>query len=83
VERGVVVEGFAANGPARSAGLQKGDRIVRVNGVAIGTQEEFYEQLWRAQAGDVVRLAVERDDRVHVVAVRSVDRARLSPPARD
>jgi S1-C subfamily serine protease len=80
VEGGVVVDGFAVNGPARTAGLRKGDRIVRVNGIAVATQEEFYRQLWRGQAGDVVRLAVERGDRVHVVAVPSMDRAALAFP---
>jgi S1-C subfamily serine protease len=82
VERGVVVDGFAVNGPARTAGLLKGDRIVRVNGIRVVTQEDFYEQLWRSQAGDVIQLAVERGDAVHLVAVPSIDRARLDPPAR-
>jgi hypothetical protein len=45
--------------------------------VAVGSQEEFYEQLWRGQAGDVVRVAVARDERVHVINVRSIDRYRL------
>lgn len=77
VRGGVVVDGFAANGPARTAGFQRGDRIIRVNGVDVGSQEEFYEHLWRAQAGDVVHVAVERADAVHVIPVRSMDRARL------
>jgi S1-C subfamily serine protease len=81
-DEGVVVDGFAANGPARTAGLEKGDRIVRVNGIEVATQEEFYEQLWRGRAGDVVHLAVQRGGRVRVVAVRSVDRARVAPTPR-
>lgn len=74
---GVVVDGFAATGPARTAGFRKGDRIVRVNGIAIGSQEEFYEQLWSAQAGDVVVVTVRRDASVHRIPVRSVDRQSL------
>jgi S1-C subfamily serine protease len=74
VSGGVVVDGFAAVGPAAGAGFQKGDRILSVNGVAVGSQEEFYEQLWRGQAGDVVRVGVQREQRRHVIAVRSVDR---------
>lgn len=73
----VVIDGFSPNGPAREAGFRRGDRIVGVNGVSIGSQEEFYEQLWRGRAGDVVRVAVQRDARVHVIAVQSVDRYRL------
>lgn len=83
VRGGVVIDGFAVNGPARTAGLQKGDRIVRVNDVGVSSQEEFYEALWRGVAGQEVRLAVQRGDREHVIAVRSIDRARLfSTPAR-
>ena len=76
-EGGVVIDGFAASGPAREAGLRRGDRILSVNGVTIASQEEFYEQLWRGRAGDVIRLAVQREAKVHVIAVKSVDRYRL------
>jgi S1-C subfamily serine protease len=75
--QGVVVEGFSPSGPARHAGFQKGDRILSVNGVAVGKQEEFYQQLWRAKAGDEIRIAVLRDDARRVITVRSVDRRRL------
>lgn len=78
----VIIDGFAATGPARAAGLQRGDRIVRVNNVDVRTQEEFYEALWRGQAGDVVKLSVRRKDTVHVIPVRSVDRERLTNASR-
>ncbi len=80
---GVVVEGVARIGPAAVAGFRKGDRIVSVNGVGVGSQEEFYEQLWRGQAGDVIRIGVQRDDAIHVITVASIDRYRLlRPPPR-
>ncbi|HXG15308.1 MAG TPA: S1C family serine protease [Calidithermus sp.] len=74
---GVVVDGFAAQGPARHAGFRLGDRIVGVNGVAVRSQEEFYAALWRGRAGEVVRVAVERGGATLVIAVASVDRYRL------
>jgi serine protease Do len=74
---GVVVDGFAASGPAREAGFLRGDRILSVNGVTVTSQEEFYEQLWRGRPGDVIRLAVQREADVHVIPVRSIDRYRL------
>ncbi|HMH52368.1 MAG TPA: S1C family serine protease [Candidatus Acidoferrum sp.] len=76
-EDGVVIDGFASSGPARESGLRRGDRILSVNGVTIASQEEFYEQLWRGRAGDVIRLAVQREAAVHVIPVPSVDRYRL------
>jgi len=74
---GVVVDGLSPEGPAHEAGIRKGDRVVGVNGVAVSSQEEFYEQLWRGEAGDVIRVAVVRDDGRRVILVRSIDRAQL------
>jgi S1-C subfamily serine protease len=75
----VVVDGFNEAGPAQSAGFRRGDQIIGVNGVGITSQEEFYEQMWRRQAGDTIEVAVRRDDRVQVISVRSIDRHRLYP----
>lgn len=74
---GVFVDGFSEAGPARSAGFHKGDRIIGVNGVGVRTQEEFYEQMWRRQAGDTIEVAVRRADAVRVIPVRSIDRTTL------
>jgi S1-C subfamily serine protease len=79
----VYVEGFSESGPAGAAGFRRGDQIVRVDGVPVATQEEFYEELWRKRAGDVIRVAVVRDSGERVIAVRSIDRHtlfRLSRP---
>jgi S1-C subfamily serine protease len=78
----VVVDGFNESGPARTAGFRRGDQIVGVDGVGVASQEEFYEQMWRRQAGDTIEVAVRRDDRVEVISVRSIDRHRLYPPPR-
>jgi S1-C subfamily serine protease len=74
---GPVVDGFAAQGPARHAGFRLGDRIVGVNGVPVRSQEEFYAALWRGRAGEVVRIAVQRAGGTLVIAVASIDRYRL------
>jgi len=77
---GVVIEGFAPVGPAGRSDLRAGDHIVRVNGVTVASQEEFYEQLWRGQPGDVIQLGVHRDGAVRDIAVPSIDRYRLYRP---
>ena len=74
---GVYVDGFNEAGPALRAGFRKGDRIVGVNGVRVRTQEEFYEQMWRRQAGDTIEVAIRREDAVRVIPVRSIDRTML------
>ena len=78
----VIVDGFNEAGPARAAGFRRGDQIVRVDGVDIASQEEFYERMWRRQAGDTIEVAIRRDDRVQVINVRSIDRHRLYPEPR-
>jgi S1-C subfamily serine protease len=78
----VVVDGFNEAGPARAAGFRRGDLIVGVNGVDVTSQEEFYEQLWRRQAGDTIDVSVRRGDRVQIISVRSIDRHRLYTPDR-
>jgi S1-C subfamily serine protease len=74
---GVVVDGFNEAGPARTAGFKRGDHIVGVDGVDVGSQEEFYEALWRRQAGDTIRVAVRRGTHVQTISVRSIDRHQL------
>jgi S1-C subfamily serine protease len=77
----VVVDGFNESGPARTAGFRRGDQILAVNGVGIGSQEEFYEALWRRQAGDTIEVRVRRANREQVISVRSIDRHRLFRPS--
>jgi len=79
----ITIDGFSPIGPAAQAGFQRGDRIVGVNGVNVRSQEEFYETLWRHRAGEVIKVSVERNDRVVVISVQSVDRQRaLNTPIR-
>lgn len=74
---GVIVDGVSPLGPARAAGFVKGDRIVKVNGVAVGVQEEFYRQLWRGRAGDVFEISIVRGGTARTIPVRSIDRRQL------
>ena len=75
----MVVDGLNDSGPARTAGFRRGDLHRGVNGVAVTSQEEFYEQLWRRQAGDTIDVTVRATTRVQVISVRSIDRYRLYP----
>ncbi|OLB53546.1 MAG: hypothetical protein AUH99_02215 [Candidatus Rokubacteria bacterium 13_2_20CM_2_70_11] len=74
---GLLVSEVSPLGPAARAGVVRGDRIVRVNGVAVQSQAEFYAELWSRRAGDLIDVAVRRDDRVRVISVPSIDRHTL------
>ena len=74
---GLFVSELSPVGPASRAGFRQGDRILKINGVAIASQEEFYEQLWSRRAGDLIELSVQRDNQVRTISVPSVDRHRL------
>lgn len=76
-ERGLVVSGVSPIGPARSAGFRPGDVIVRLNGEAIGSQEDFYRRLWQGGVEQEVQLVVERDRAIEAITVRPVDRYRF------
>lgn len=74
LREGVVVAGVSPVGPARQAGFQRGDVIVRINGEPIGSQEEFYRKLWETQIGQEISVVVVRDSRFHAITVRPADR---------
>jgi hypothetical protein len=58
---GVLVTGVVTNGPAAKAGLKKGDRIVRIDDVAIVDRTAYLEVTRTLQSGASVRMTVERN----------------------
>ena len=71
---GVVVVGVSPVGPAVSAGFQRGDRIVRLNGESVRSQEEFYSRLWQNQVGQEITLVVVREAQFHAITIKPADR---------
>ncbi|MEW6250961.1 MAG: trypsin-like peptidase domain-containing protein [Planctomycetota bacterium] len=58
-----------AQSPADAAGLKPGDRIVRFNGHALRNGIDYYVQLLGQQAGNKIKLAVQRGGKTFEVAV--------------
>jgi len=61
VQWGVYVSRVAANSPASQAGLQRGDIITSVGGVALDEQHSYLNTLYAYQPGDRVSLEIVRD----------------------
>ncbi|MBV8936398.1 MAG: serine protease [Alphaproteobacteria bacterium] len=73
----LVVRRVATDGPAETAGLRPGDRVIAMDGSQIRDLADFYRALWgRGDAGITVKLTVNRDGEQHEIAVKTIDRYR-------
>jgi len=69
VEWGVYVSRVASNSPASKGGLQRGDIIVRVGGVALDDTHSYLNTLYTYKPGDLVTLTLIRDGKTLEVQV--------------
>ncbi len=79
--QGALVAGVRRDGPARGAGIQRGDVIVEIGGSEIRSARSFYEYLERTTTGEEITLDLYRDGaevkiRVRTAAIpdREIDR---------
>jgi S1-C subfamily serine protease len=71
----LIVTGMASRGPAAEAGIEPGDIVLSLQGVAVKGLAHLYRTLWAAgDAGATVRFTMLRDDDVVTVNVRTGDR---------
>jgi len=61
VGRGIFLEEVVDNGAAKSAGLQKGDVIVKMEGQLVDSDAQMREIIGRRRPGDVINVTVNRD----------------------
>jgi serine protease Do len=57
---GLLVRGVVEDGPAAHAGIEQGDLIVGVSGVAIAGVDDLYEELDHRSSGETIELEVVR-----------------------
>jgi serine protease Do len=63
--------------PADVAGLQAGDRIVGIDGVAVARLEQLWKALWAGTSPErEVKLDIVRDGSPQTLSVQTVDRAK-------
>jgi S1-C subfamily serine protease len=74
---GLVVMRVSADGPAKKAGIERGDRVLAVAGQPIRDLADFYRKVWaQGAAGVAVPLTVEQDSIRRELSVPSIDRYR-------
>lgn len=71
---GVQVVRVTRDGPADRAGLQPGDRILRIDGAEVGALETLYKTLWRDVPEREVTLVIRRDGDTQTLKLQSLDR---------
>lgn len=78
------VTGIGPDGPADRAGVEPGDIVLSVEGVAVTDLAHMYRTIWGAgPPGTEIRLTMLRDDDVLSIRVRSSDRYnRMNLPRR-
>lgn len=74
-EDGLRVVRIAEDSPADLAGLQAGDRILRIDGEPVQALAGLWQALWRGGAPErAVTLEIRRDEQAQTLTVHSVDR---------
>lgn len=75
VDDRLMITGVAPNGPGDQAGLQPGDLVLSLEGVAVSDLPDYYRTLWASGApGGEVRFTILRDDDVLTVRAKTGDR---------
>lgn len=70
----VVVAGVVPGGPAETAGIERGDVVLSVDGEAVASLRELYNRIWLKRPGATVGLQILRESAIRVVDVASADR---------
>jgi len=70
-EKGALVQGLTAGGPAEKAGIRRGDVITKVDGKPIANSREVQRQVLTHRVGDAVALEVWRDGKLVTIAAKA------------
>ncbi|QHV98139.1 Do family serine endopeptidase [Spirosoma endbachense] len=61
IGRGIYVESVVDNGAAKTAGLEKGDVIVKMEGQSLDSDAQMREIIGRRRPGDILNVTINRD----------------------
>jgi S1-C subfamily serine protease len=71
---GVSISGVVPGGPAESAGLERGDLLVSIDGQPVRSLRQLYSSLLAKAPGETVGMQVLRDESIRVLEIVSGDR---------
>lgn len=67
---GILIQNVQKNGPASKGGLQKGDRILEINGVRVTGMEHLYEAVAELVPGETAKVKVLRGAKAQASGTR-------------
>jgi serine protease Do len=70
-EKGALVQGLTAGGPAEKAGVRRGDIITKVDGKPIANSREVQRQVLTHRVGDSVALELWRDGKLVTLGAKA------------
>ncbi|MFH0925711.1 MAG: Do family serine endopeptidase [bacterium] len=68
---GVIVSHIMPSAPAQQGGIKEGDIIVEIEGIKIGSKEDYYNRLAGYAAGNVIPFVIIRDGKKIKVSIKS------------
>ena len=85
--KGILIDDMDPDGPATKAGLKPGDILLRMDGAAVTSPEQFRNTIANSKPGSMVRFAVwrqgkTREVRVKLATLPGVARQGSAPPKR-
>jgi S1-C subfamily serine protease len=64
--------------PSKSVGVQKGDVMRSVDGVAMSVPWDYMKAIAKKSVGDIVNIQVERDSKPMTFAVKTISREKMN-----
>ncbi len=77
-KKGVFIQTVEQGSPAAKAGIQSGDRIVKVNDKEVEDVSHFKYELYKYQIGEEINLTIERNEKQQVVKVKLASNLEVS-----
>jgi S1-C subfamily serine protease len=69
IEGAIVLTGIVPGGPADTAGVERGDVVLSLDGSVVSTLRELYTSLWRRAPGETLGLQILRNSSIRLTEI--------------